>query len=563
MTTIPITPSREGMVPYPADVVERYRAAGHWERRPLADYLLDVADRTPDALALVDGDVRLTHRDLMVRADGAAMRLRELGLRPDDRILVQLPNGWELIVLIVACLRLGAIPVLALTAHRQHELDHLVERAEARAIAVPDTLAGFDHQGMARVIASRAPTVEQVLVSGEEVRTGSVDLRALLRPADDPAGARAALDAITPDPLSAALMLLSGGTTGQPKLIARTHEDYGCYVRSIVDVCLLTSDSVYLTLLPLGHSLPLGTALAALVAGGRVVLEATPAPERAFATIERERVTATALVPAVAQRWLEHRLVDTDSDLSSVELMLVGGARLPDSLAERIAPALTRNLQQGYGMGEGGACLTRVGDPSDIIWHTQGRPMCAGDELLLVGEDGEPVPDGEPGELLTRGPCTIRGYYRAPEHNAGAFTADGWLRTGDVVRIRPDGYLVVEGREKDLINRGGEKISAEEVENFAYQVDGVSQAALVAMPDPVLGERACLYVVPRPGALVRLEDVEEVITRAGAARYKVPERLVVVDELPSTNIGKIDKKALRADIAQRLDAERLTAPAAS
>jgi 2,3-dihydroxybenzoate-AMP ligase len=563
MTDITIRPSRAGTVPWPDDDVARYVAEGYWEERPLAAYPLAIADTTPDAVAIVDGDLRLTYGELMRRADGAALRLRALGLRPDDRLLLQLPNCWEFLVLTLACLRLGVIPVMALPAFRRHEMTNLAEHAEARAIAVPDAVKDFDHQAMAHSIAKHAPTLEHVLVAGDKVRDGSVDLRALCRPAGDPAGARRELDAAAPDGRAVALMLLSGGTTGLPKLIARTHNDYALYARSLTEVCRLGPDSVYLALLPLGHSLPLGTIMAALRTGGRVVISSSPAPEQVFATIEREGVTAAAAVPAVAQRWLEYRGSGAGYDIGSLELLLVGGARLADDLARRIAPTLGCTLQQGYGMAEGLACTTRIGDPNEITCHTQGRPICAGDEILIVDDEGRPVPAGEPGALLTRGPSTPRGYYRNAEHNAKAFDGDGWLRTGDIVRRRPDGYLVIEGREKDMINRGGEKISAEEVENFAYQVDGVSMAAAVAMPDPDLGERVCLYIVPRPGATVGLADITAVMVRDGVARFKRPERLVIVDSLPTTNIGKLDKKALRADIANRLSVEQSAVQAAS
>jgi 2,3-dihydroxybenzoate-AMP ligase len=209
-------------------------------------------------------------------------------------------------------------------------------------------------------------------------------------------------------------------------------------------------------------------------------------------------------------------------------------------------------LQQVFGMAEGLLNYTRLDDPEGVICTTQGRPMCDDDEILVVDAIGEPVRGDESGILLTRGPYTPRGYYRAEEQNARAFTADGWYRTGDIVRLRPDGNLVVEGRDKDMINRAGENVSAEEIENFAYQVDGVGRAAAVAMPDPDLGERVCLYVVPQQGRTVALDDIRSVMEDAGVARFKFPERLVTVDELPTTKIGKIDKKALRADIARRL-----------
>jgi 2,3-dihydroxybenzoate-AMP ligase len=203
-------------------------------------------------------------------------------------------------------------------------------------------------------------------------------------------------------------------------------------------------------------------------------------------------------------------------------------------------------------MAEGLLNYTRLDDPEDVVCTTQGRPMSEGDEIRVVDELDHDVPDGTPGALLTRGPYTPRGYYRAPEQNARAFTTDGWYRSGDIVRRRPDGNLVVEGRDKDMINRGGEKISAEEVENLAYQLPQVSQVAAVAMPDPLLGERVCLYAVLKPGTSLTLDDLRGSMAAAGVATYKWPERLEVVDELITTKVGKIDKKALREDLAQRL-----------
>ncbi|WP_240759267.1 (2,3-dihydroxybenzoyl)adenylate synthase [Phytoactinopolyspora endophytica] len=551
-------PTREGTVPWPEDVAERYVARGYWEGRSLGEQLVAVVDSKPDAVALVDGELRFTYRELIQRVDGAALRLRDLGLRPDDRIVVQLPNRWEFVVLTLACLRLGVIPVMALPAHREHEMSYLAEHSEARAITVPGVVKDFDHQAMAWKVAADVGSVDHVLVAGDEIRPDSVSLSALCDPADDVAMARKTMDERPPDSGSVAVFLLSGGTTGLPKLIARTHDDYTYNAKRSAQVCGFGLDTVYLGVLPLGHNFPLACPgiLGALLVGGRVVVAPSPAPDKVFAQIERERVTATAVVPAVAQRWLEHREADHGHDLSSLRVLQVGGARLADEVARRVRPVLGCTLQQVFGMAEGLLNYTRLDDPEEVICTTQGRPMCAGDEIMVVDSAGEPVSDGEPGILLTRGPYTPRGYYRAGEQNATAFTEDGWYRSGDVVRIRPDGNLVVEGRDKDMINRAGENISAEEVENFAYQVDAVGRAAAVAMPDPDLGERVCLYVVPEPGRTVVLDDVRSAMERAGVARFKFPERLVAVDELPTTKVGKIDKKALRADVIDRLHRER-------
>jgi 2,3-dihydroxybenzoate-AMP ligase len=557
------TPISEHVVPWPADVAERYAAAGHWAGVPLGDVVRASAERAPRRTALVDpaAGVRLDYAALVERADACAVRLGRLGLAAGDRIVVQLPNVWEFVVLTLACLRAGVVPVMALPAHRRAELGYLATHAEATAIAVPDRLRDFDHQALAHELGGELLETRggpwHVLVAGDDVQLGSVSLRELCGPAEDAAADRRQLDADPPDPRSVAVFLLSGGTTGLPKLIARTHDDYAYNARASAAVAGIDEGAVYLVTLPAGHNFPLACPgiLGTLTAGGTVVVLGSPEPGRAFATIAAEGVTHTAAVPAVAGRWLEHAEAHGAGDLATLRVLQVGGARLADELARRVEPVLGARLQQVFGMAEGLLNYTRLDDPDDVVCTTQGRPLSSADEVRLVDELDRDVPPGEAGSLLTRGPYTPRGYYRAPEQNARAFTADGWYRSGDVCRLTAGGNLVVEGRDKDMINRGGEKISAEEVENLVYRLPAVSQVAAVSMPDPVLGERVCVYVVARPGASVTLDDVRASLAAAGVAAFKVPERLVVVAALPATKVGKIDKKALRADIAERLQAE--------
>ncbi|WP_328770152.1 (2,3-dihydroxybenzoyl)adenylate synthase [Streptomyces sp. NBC_00286] len=549
-------PISEGTVPWPKPDADRYTAAGYWAGRPMGDLLRERADLIPDATALVDGELRLTYAELAARTDALATRLLDRGLAPGDRIVVQLANSWEFTVLTWACLRAGIVPVMALPAHRRLELAYLAAHSEAAAIAVPDRLRDFDHQALAHELGKEAPGPWHVLVAGDEVGPGSVDLRALCAPSTDPAADRARLDAETPGSRDVAVFLLSGGTTGLPKLIARTHDDYAYNSRASAEVSAVDADTVYLVSLPAGHNFPLACPgiLGTLLAGGRVVMLPSPEPVRVFATVAAERVTHTAVVPAVAGRWLEHAEQHGAQQMKSLRVLQVGGSRLADELARRIRPVLGTTLQQVFGMAEGLLNYTRLDDSEDVICTTQGRPVCPDDEVRLVDELDRDVPDGEPGSLLTRGPYTPRGYYRAPEHNKRAFTEDGWYRSGDICRRTPEGNLVVEGRDKDMINRGGEKVSAEEVENLVYELtDGVSQVAAVAMPDPVLGERVCLYVVPAPGRPApTLDTIRAAMEEAGVARFKLPERIVCVEELAATKVGKIDKKALRADIAARL-----------
>ena len=538
----------EGTVPWPDDLAREYARAGWWRGQALGAEIAAVAAARKTAIALTDGATRISYGSLLARADALAGRLARLGMRSGDRIVVQLPNCWPFVVLTLACLRAGIVPVMALPAHRQHELAYLCEHSGARALAVPDVLRGFDHQQMAEELREGSATLGHILVAGQEVRPGHQDLTA--RCAEPPGAglySGTAPAEVQPDPAGVAVFLLSGGTTGLPKLIARTHNDYSYNARASARLCHLDEGTVYLVSLPASHNFPLACPgiLGTLLSGGRVVMLGSPDPASAFAAIEREGVTITAVVPAVAQRWLAHAADHGASALRTLAVLQVGGARLADEHASRIRPVLGATLQQVFGMAEGLLNYTRLDDPDEVICGTQGRPLSPGDQVRIVDADGNDLPDGQPGALLTRGPYTPRGYYRAPEQNARAFTPDGWYASGDVVRRRPDGNLVVEGRDKDMINRGGEKISAEEVENLVYRMPGIAQVAAVAAPDAELGERICVFVVTEPGGATTLGAIRDGMATAGVARFKWPERLEIVAELPVTKMGKLDKKALR------------------
>ena len=548
-------PGRHGVVAFPAEFQERYRREGWWRGEVLGDLLRSTADRTPERVALVGGPEPLTYGELDRLVDRLGLRLLKLGLRSGDRLVVQLPNDPAFVVLVFALFRIGVCPVFALPPHREHEIGYLCRHSGAVAYAIPSSYRDFDHQALARTVLASCPSLRHVLVLGEGSDGDFTSLDELIHaePDVDPSSAREAVEALRPDPGDVALFLLSGGTTGLPKLIPRTHDDYAYNIRACVELCGFDSDTVYLVALPAGHNFPLGCPgiLGTLSAGGGVLMIENPNPKVAFAAIAGQRATATALVPALVIRWLAAPERE-QHDLSSLNLLQVGGARLNAEVACRVRPLLDCRLQQVFGMAEGLINWTRLDDPDEVIIETQGRPMSPGDEIRIVDADDRPVAAGEPGELLTRGPYTIRGYYDAAETNARAFTADGFYRTGDIVRLHPSGNLVVEGRSKDLINRGGEKISAEEIENLVLGHPQVLNAAAVAMPDPALGERVCLYVIPRAGEAVTLEQLTAYLSGRGIARFKLPERLECVESFPLTDVGKVSKLALREDIARRL-----------
>jgi 2,3-dihydroxybenzoate---[aryl-carrier protein] ligase len=303
------------------------------------------------------------------------------------------------------------------------------------------------------------------------------------------------------------------------------------------------------------HNFPLnGAVQPGLLTGAKIVLSSSNDPETVFELIARERITWICAVPAMVVSWLNDSSIRR-ADLSSLKSLAVGGSRLNPEPARRVLEEIGPVLTQVYGMAEGLCCATHPNDPAEVIVETQGRPVSEADEFKIVDEDDRDVPMGEPGELITRGPYTIRGYYKAADHNRTAFSADGYYRTGDMVRLHPSGNFVVEGRRKDLINRGGEKIGADEIENLILTHPAVQHAAVVAMPDPVLGERACAYVVLREGASLDFKQLSHFLEAKRIARFKLPERLEMVSQMPMTAVGKISKKDLRDDIIRKLTRE--------
>jgi 2,3-dihydroxybenzoate-AMP ligase len=533
---------------WPAAAAARYRAAGYWRDQPLGAWMWELAGRYGARVALVDGAREITYRQLAEAADAMAGGLRAHGLGRGDRILVQLPNCWEFVALVLGCARAGVAPVLALPAHREHELGYLARHAGVAMIVVPARLRGVDHQALAAGVAAGLGYPCPVAVLGGEVRPGHLDLAGFLTGGGELLRRR--LDNTAPHPDDPLLYLLSGGTTGQPKMIRRTHNDYEYNLRRSGEVCAFGPDTVYLVALPAAHNFPLGCPgiLGTLAAGGRAVLLASPEPARAFARISGTGATVTSLVPAVAASWVAAARAH-QPDLRSLRVVQVGGSVLPVPLARDVQEVLGVRLQQVFGMAEGLLNYTRLDDPEPVVLTTQGRPISPDDEVLVVDEQDRPVTGGGTGELLTRGPYTPCGYFRAEAHNARAFTTDGWYRTGDLVRRHPSGNLVVEGRRKDLINRGGEKVSAEEVEALALELFELAGAIAVPVPDERLGELVCLVVVPGPVAPPGLAELRAAFLARGLAHYKIPEQLETVDRLPLTAVGKVDRKAIRARFA--------------
>ncbi|MDT5169795.1 MAG: mycobactin salicyl-AMP ligase [Mycobacterium sp.] len=532
----------EGFVPFPADRAARYRSAGYWTGQTLDSVLSNAAQRWATRIGVLDADTalgssrRLSFAQLDERADRAAAGLTELGIAPGDRVLLQLPNGCEFAVALFALLRAGAIPVMCLTGHRAAELGHFAAVSQAKALLIPDTAAGFDYRPMAQELLQGHPALRHVIVDGDPGPFASWS-QVSARRAERPEPRR-------PDPGSPALLLVSGGTTGLPKLIPRTHDDYVYNATASAEVCELTSDDVYLATLPAAHNFPLACPglLGAIAVGATTVFLTDPSPESAFDAIARHGVTVTALVPALANLWAQATEWEPVTP-TSLRLLQVGGAKLEPDDARRIRETLTPGLQQVFGMAEGLLCYTRPGDPTELVDRTQGRPLCADDELRIVDDAGRSVPTGADGELLVRGPYTFNGYFRAEADNALSFDPDGFYRSGDLVRRHADGYLEVTGRIKDVIHRGGETVAAGDLEEHLRAHPAISSAAAVALPDPYLGEKICAAVI-FTGSPATLTELNDFLSQRGVATHSRPDVLAEMASLPTTPVGKIDKKAI-------------------
>jgi 2,3-dihydroxybenzoate-AMP ligase len=538
----------KGFVPWPTELARTYLEAGLWEDITVSEMVEQTASRLPDKVAVVHETGRITYRELIRSSKRLASALLRLGLQPEDRAVVQLPNAPEFVRLYLALNYIGVIPVMALRAHRQAEVRHFMRSSGAAAYFIADRIGTFDYRPMAVSLAAEFASLRHIVVAGE-AGPGQTSLASLEATTSED---EVAVAAARPDPMAVSTMLLSGGTTSLSKLIPRTHNDYVLNARTCAAVAGFSDTTTFMAILPLGHNYNLACPglLGVLQAGGTLVIAKGADAADTFETIARERVThVAACVPLIAT-WLNSGVAHSH-DVSSLRVVQNGGARLAPELRARLRAELGCIPQEIYGTAEGLINMTRLDDPDELILESSGAPVSDWDEIAVLDDEGREVPDGQPGELVTRGPYTIRGYYDAPEINAAAFTPDGFYRMGDIVRKRGR-YVYTEGRRKDMINRGGEKISCDEIENLIFGLAQVKHVSVVAMADEVFGEKACACVVLHANTHLTFEELIAHLRAQQIASFKLPERLEIMDAFPVSPVGKILKRELREIVAQRI-----------
>ena len=514
------------------------------DRETFHDVLARRAASHPDREAIVDHRHRVTYGELLARVDRTAAALQGLGVGPGDVVTIQLPNWVEFAYVFFACERIGAIANQIGPDFRSREVEYIVRFSESRAFVCPAAFKGFDYVEMMRSLRPKLTGLKAVLMLGGGDKD-TVPLGDLIY------GPQATL-ALKPHrmaPDAIMRMAFTSGTTGNPKGVTHSFDTTLSAARILNGAMSVTEREVFLIYLPLGLNWGYLTLLQSIMAGARAVLLDRFSGRRALELIERERVTFIPSAPASLIAMLNDPELDR-FDLSSLRVVITGGASCPVETIRTFRARIPGHLIELYGMLETGFhTFTRFDDDPEAVAGTIGHPAPSM-ELRLIDEHGRDVAPGAEGEIAAKGPSVHLGYYKNPQANAELFTTDGWFRTGDLGVMEPSGNVRIVGRLKEMINRGGKKFFPREVEEILYTHPSVLHAAIVGVPDPRLGERNCLCVIPRPGAALSLEEVVAFL-KDGVATYKLPEEIEIFDEFPFTPTGKIQRHALTRQVLAR------------
>lgn len=524
---------------------DRYTRSGHWGSEIFYEVLARRAAAHPDREALVDRRHRITYGELKAHVDRVAARFAELGVGPGDVVTIQLPNWVEFAYVFFALERLGAVANQIGPDFRSREVEYILRFSESRAFVCPATFKGFDYVRMIQELRPGLHDLKAVCVLGGGAGGGLVSLDGMIYGTDAAAPFRAA-------PLTAndvMRMAFTSGTTGNPKGVIHSHNTTLSTCRTLNRDMGVAESEVFLIYLPLGLNWGYLTLVQAVMAGAKAVLLDQFGARVALELIERERVTFIPTAPASIISMLNEPGLSR-FDLSALRIVITGGASCPVETIREFRARMHGHLIELYGMLETGFhTYTRLTDDPEAVAGTVGK-AASGMGLRLIDEQGRDVPAGAEGEIAAQGPSVHLGYHRNPTANAELFTADGWFRTGDLGQFDAAGCLKIVGRLKEMINRGGKKFFPREIEEILYTHPKILHAAIVGVPDPRLGERNCLCVIPRQGERVALEEIVAFL-RDQVATYKLPEMIEVFDEFPFTPTGKIQRFILTRQVVER------------
>jgi 2,3-dihydroxybenzoate-AMP ligase/mycobactin salicyl-AMP ligase len=524
-----------------------------WLGLTWGDLLDRAADLYPRKIGLVDDVARLTYRELREKSDRLALGLLGLGLEPKDRVLIQLPNWWEYACVFFALQKMGAIPVLLLPRHSEVEVAHLARLSSAKAWILTLEYGNIQYLDMVRKIQDQIPAIKHIITVRDKLGGRFERMEDIVEAVEAPRDSLCRLASQRPDPMEVAQIMLTGGTTGLPKAVARTHNSFLCNVEYHSKAWEITSADTVLTVAPVSHGQGMFCGIGgAFFNYAKLVLLDSTKPADICRAIEKEKVTALPTVPALVIRLLNYKGL-RNYDLRSLTKVYAGGAPSTPDMVRKVWDKLGCAFFNAYGSVEGTNAMTRSDDDLEVICNTVGVKCCPYEDYRIVDARGEQLPVGQEGELVSKGPGIFTGYLHGADENSKLFTSDGYFRTGDFARFDRAGNITITGRIKDIILRGGENISATEIENLICQHEAVEFAAVIGMPDEELGERICAYVQLRVGGgNLRFKDVIGFLKSQGASVLQLPERIEFVDNIPLTKVGKVNKKVLRKDISKRL-----------
>lgn len=553
----------EGAVPYPAEAIKEYVAKGWWLNLTYGDLLDRATQASPHKLAVIDQRVKLTYAELKEKVERLAIAFLQLGIKKYDRILFQLPNRHEFVVAYFAAQRIGAVPVLAVARQEYHEISHFFRLAEPTAWILPSRDGKRDYGPLIERIRPEAKSLKHLIMPEDEgpLPDLALSFHHLIENVA-PANYRADyLAQFRPDPNDVAMIVTTGGTTGLPKGVPRTHNSFHTNIRYTNRFC--TEDDVFGLVTPIGHTMAhQGAVGSAIFFGGTLVIVAVPRAKEILAAIQKWRITNIGLVPAQLEDIMNFPDLK-QYDISSLKRVVTAGAALKPETADKARETLAgigAQFRGGeFGSSEG-PCAGPAYTGEPVPRGSVGVPKCEGDHWKAIDDEERELPLGTEGELVARGPCVFTGYYRSEAENRSVFTKDGYYKMGDLGKIDEKGNIFITGRKKDIIQRGGEGIIPKQIEDLLEQLPAIEKAAVVGMPDPRLGEKACAYVVLKPGSSLSFEEMIASLKGKGAGVLLLPERMEIVPDLPKTTVGKIDKKTLVEEITEKLKREGVLGP---
>jgi len=522
--------------------MEKFTKEGQWRNKTLSNFLKDILDRRPDDLAIVAGEHRLTYREIDHLSNNLARALGKIGIADGDVVSFQLPNWHQTAILNVALTKLGTVVNPIIPIYKEREVRFILSQSRSAAIFIPDVFRGFSYVDMIQRIKKDLPELNHVIVVGKNVPDGMLSMDTLLE------GDGASIPEPDVNPNDVKLLIYTSGTTAEPKGVQHTHNTLVCTALHDSKVIGLNEKTVTLMPSPVTHITGYCQALEyPFIVGSRAVLMDSWDAETALRLAEQEGCNYTIGATPFLQQMLDSPSLESRK-LAAPFIFLCGGAYISPDLIQRAWDKAGWKTYRVYGATEAPTVTLGIG-PKEKAAETDG--MVSNYAIQVIDFQGRPLAFGEEGEIVVKGPKLFVGYKNV-DLNKDSFGPGGWFHTGDLGKLSPEGYLRITGRKKDIIIRGGENISAAEIEDVLHLHPAVETVAAVAMPDKKMGEKVCAYVKVRMGASLTFEEMIAFFEKHKVTKQKWPERLEIVGEFPMTASGKIKKHILRRDISEKI-----------